>query len=519
MTKIKVNFGNGAVVLEKSKKYIGVKKTATRSLNEPSELDKSVKEVLHPHLGGFNIVSVEPEVRHRGLTNDITSDQLDGIRGLDEVAVGTHVYHIAGSDKPLVPTGAIYITFGDDVTEKKQADILAKYKLVVKSRRSAVKVVANVTAESPNPLKCAAALQRLKTVTHAEPDIDAPLDKFSYAEPTARLWKHMWQLQNQGTIPDNPDIHIKAGADAKVAEAWQLLGGYGNPNIVIAVIDNGIDFQHPDLQGKIVKPVTLWEGTYGDTLFNNPIYTHGTPCCGVAIAPNNGGSCGSAPNARLMPMSGTGYSIDITEQMFNYCIDNGADVVSCSWGTTDQSFALNQEKIDAISKAAKKGRGGKGCVICYAAGNEGEDSLNVYGQHPDVICVAASTSEDEHADYSNTGPEVTICAPSNGGNFVIIAAKASWDVETAYQYDGIDRGDQYKDFGGTSSATPLVAGICALVLSANPNLTAKEVKQILIQTADKIGDAADYDARGHSIKYGYGRVNAAKAVQEALNRV
>ena len=135
MTKIKVNFGNGAVVLEKSKKYIGVKKTATRSLDEPSELDKSVKEVLHPHLGGFNIVSVEPEVRHRGLTNDITSDQLDGIRGLDEVAVGTHVYHIAGSDKPLVPTGAIYITFGDDVTEKKQADILAKYKLVVKMLR------------------------------------------------------------------------------------------------------------------------------------------------------------------------------------------------------------------------------------------------------------------------------------------------------------------------------------------------------------------------------------------------
>lgn len=513
MTKIKVNFGMGAVVLEKSKKYIGVKQTATRSLEEPSALDAATKEVLLPCLGGFKIISVEPAKGQRGLVNR----QLDNVRGLDEVEVGTHVYHMEGSDRPLVPTGSIYITFGENVTEKQQEDILAKYKLTLKARRSPVKVIAKVTAESSNPLKCAAALQRLKAVERAEPDIDTPLDHYVFSAPTARLWGHMWQLENRGTVPDNPGVHLKAGADAKVAEAWQLLEGYGNPNIVIAVIDNGIDLEHPDLVNKIIKPVTLWEGSQGDSLFNNPIYTHGTPCCGVAIAPDDGGSCGSAPAARLMPMSGTGYSSEITEQMFNYCIDNGADVISCSWGTTDTSFALNQEKIDAIAKAAKEGRGGKGCVICFAAGNEGSDMLNVYGEHPDVICVAASTSEDEHAGYSNTGMAVTICAPSNGGNFPIIAARASWDEDTPYEFDGIDRGEQYKDFGGTSSATPLVAGICALILSANPNLTAKEVKDILTQTADKIGEPEDY-VDGHSIKFGYGRVNAAKAVQAALDR-
>ena len=515
MTKIKVTFGNGTAVLEKSEKYVGVKQTATRSLlGEPSALDASVKEVLLPNLGGFKIVAVEPQTGQRGLM----SDPLDGIRALDEVEIGTHVYHLQGSEKPLVATGSIYITFSDTVSEAKQEEILAKKKLVLKSRKSPHKVVASVTAESPNPLKSAAALQKLKTVVRAEPDMDTPLDHYGIAEPTARLWGHMWQLENKGTIPDNPSIRLKAGADAKVAEAWRLLEGYGNPNLIVAVIDNGIDLEHPDLQAKIVKPITLWEGSQGDTLFNNPYYTHGTPCAGVAIAPNDGGSCGSAPAARLMPMSGTGYSIDITEQMFNYCIENGADVISCSWGTTDTSFALNQEKLDAIAKAAKVGRGGKGCIICFAAGNEGSDTLNVYGEHPDVICVAASTSEDEHADYSNTGMAVTVCAPSNGGNFPIIAAKASWDDETPYQFDGIDRGDQYKDFGGTSSATPLVAGICALILSANPSLTAKEVKEILIKTADKIGEPEDY-VNGHSIKFGYGRVNAGKAVQEALNRL
>jgi subtilisin family serine protease len=141
-----------------------------------------------------------------------------------------------------------------------------------------------------------------------------------------------------------------------------------------------------------------------------------------------------------------------------------------------------------------------------------------------VICVGASTSDDTYADYSNRGREVTVCAPSNG-SWPILAARAFWDegipgevgASKWYYGDGVDRGSRYQHFGGTSSATPLVAGICALILSANPNLTAREVKQILCQTADKIGSPSEY-VNGQSVKYGFGRVNAARAVQEALNR-
>ena len=86
-----------------------------------------------------------------------------------------------------------------------------------------------------------------------------------------------------------------------------------------------------------------------------------------------------------------------------------------------------------------------------------------------------------------------------------------------YWADGRSRGSQYKHFGGTSSSTPLVAGICALMLSANPDLTAKEVKQILADTADQIGMPFNY-INGHSLKHGYGRVNADKAVAEAIRR-
>ncbi|MBL7815460.1 MAG: S8 family serine peptidase [Saprospiraceae bacterium] len=518
MTKITVNFGNKAVVLKKNKQYAGVKQIQTRSLG-PSELDNSVKAVLYPNIGGFKIVSVKPQEGTRGLM----SDPVDALRSLDEVEVGTHVYNIAGSDKPLVPTGSIYITFNEKVTTAEQEALLAKYNLVLKERKSEQKLVASVTPQSENPLKCASKFQRLKSVARAEPDIDIPLDHY-FTTPSASLWGQMWHLENKGKIPDNPKLHLTAGADAKVVEAWKLLDGFGNPNIVVAVIDIGIDVNHPDLASKIVKPWDFWSNS-DQLLANDPLYTHGTPCASVAVAPADGGMCGSAPSARLMPLSGTGFSIESTENMFNYCIEKGADIVSCSWGTLDESFTLNEEKISAITKAATKGRNGKGCVICFAAGNEGAETLNVYGAHPNVICVGATTSDDEHPDYSNCGPTLTICAPSNGGEVPILAARASWDEgnpneDGAFKYyygDGIDRGTHYQHFGGTSSATPLVAGICALILSANPNLTAAEVKQILIQTADKVGPADEY-TEGYSNKFGYGRVNAAKAVQEAIKR-
>ena len=518
--QIKVRFGQGDIVLTKSTKYIGVRKSQsnTRGLMDSSKLDAEVKHIVHPSLGGFELVTV----------NKQKSDKLDDkkalMRGLDEVETVTNVYHITGSDKPLVPTGSIYIQFDKGVSEAKQQEILTELNLALKERRNETKVVAQCTPQSTNPVTAAMTLTEKKEVKWAEPDMDAPVDHYAYASPQARLMGQMWHLQNNGRIPDNSQVRMTVGADAKVVDAWKLLDGYGNPNIVVAVIDNGFDISHPDLNTKIVRPWDLWNGST-QLRAGDPTFTHGTPCAGVAIAPQTGGMCGSAPVARFMPVSGTGFSIESTEAMFNYVIRNGADVVSCSWGTVENGYQLSSDKIAAISKAAREGRNGKGCVICYAAGNEGVDYLNFYAQHPDVISVGASTSDDDHADYSNTGPQLDIVAPSNG-SWPILSARAYWDegipgeVGAAKWYygDGIDRGSGYQHFGGTSSATPLVAGICALILSANPNLTAKEVKDIVRLTADKIGSPSEYN-NGRSIRYGYGRINAAKAVTEAYRRL
>lgn len=498
-----IKLGRGNFKIQKSKKLIGLKQFASRGLGETPEKPQTEKVI--EKLGGFKILTVNEEVED-------TDQKLDEIRADDDVEVGTHIYHLEGSDKPLVPTGEILIIFNYNVDEEEQLLVLDEFNLDVVERRSKERVIAKVTKNSPNPLKTAKLLEDSSLVKAAEPDLDTFVDHYNVRLPSDGLFERQWHLQNKGFIPGD-NYAIKAGADAKVVNAWKRLGNYGSKDITIAVVDNGFDLRHPDINSNIVAPFDFWLNSRN--LSSDGFgFTHGTPCAGVALGRLNGsGMVGAAPSSKFMPLSGTSFGWRATENIFNHCIQNGADIISCSWGTVDNRFALNSVKEAAIRKAATEGRKGLGCVILFAVGNDELDYVSYYAAHPDVIAVGASDSRDEHAFYSNKGRELDIVAPSNG-DWPIIAPKASWD--TGHWFDGVNRSSQHKHFGGTSSATPLVAGICALVLSANPKLTAKQVKDILTKTADKIGRPSDYDARGHSVKYGYGRVNADKAVAEAI---
>ncbi len=510
MGKITIKNGKGELSLRKSQKFIGLKTVSSRGMEE----DFVEKEVLK-NLGGFKVVSLKQE----GLSLD---EKLDEIREKEEVKVGTHVYYAEGSKRPLIATGELFILFEEGTSTEEQNIVLDEFKLELVERRSNTNIVAKVTSKSPNPIKVAHRIQQISLVKHVEPDLDTLLDEYDEVEPSDDLFKHEWHLQNEGFVVD-ANWRLKKGADSKVLDAWKRLENKGSSDVVVAVIDNGFDLTHPDLEKNLFRPFDLWNQS-DNLLQGDPRYTHGTPCASVAVAASNDkGIVGAAPNARFMPVSGTSFSLRATEQMFEYCIANGADIISCSWGTTDPAFSLSPLKEEAIAKAVREGRNGKGCIILYAVGNDDVDYVNYYAAHPDVIGIAACTSKDKHASYSNRGREVCVSAPSNG-DWPIIAARANWDEgipwETGtYKYwrDGKSRGMNYKHFGGTSSACPLVAGICALILSANPDLTAKEVKEILQKTADKIGDPSEY-FEGHSTKYGYGRVNADRAVAEAIRR-
>ena len=479
-----------------------------------SQSAKEIKEELLPDLGGFKIVQLKGEVEQG----------LDDLRQKSTIEVGSHVYFADGDNRPVIPTGIIYCNFVEGVGEAERRALFDRLGLEMLESRPDNTVVVRVTEKSSNPLKMAKELEQMAMVAQAIPDLDVPLDQY-FSEPRDGLFPQQWSLENEGNIPGVPNYPTKYRADARVKAAWNKLDSLGGEGITIAVIDNGFELSHPDLTGKSVSPLAISSGS--TTLPEGPAYgTHGTPCASLAMASANGtGIVGAAPNARLMPLHGLTYSAYLTERMLDHCRKEGADIISCSWGTIDARYRPGKIHEAAIQKALNEGRDGKGCIVLFAAGNEGAGRVNYYGQLDGVITVGASTSNDTHAAYSNRGPGLSIVAPSDGG-WPVLAARCSWDPgqrelppEKRYYVDGRDRGPYHKHFGGTSAATPLVAGICALMLSANPGLTGREVKAILEGTADKIGSPAAYDGSGWSAQFGYGRVNAERAVSEALRRL
>ncbi len=331
-------------------------------------------------------------------------------------------------------------------------------------------------------------------------------------------------------------LGLKAGADARVVAAWQRSQSLGSPACIVAVIDDGFDLTHPDLAGnsKVVAPWDFKTNTNNPApqRYNpDPRFTdyHGTACAGVAIGNiNGGGIIGVAPHCRFMPVRwSSSIDDDSIRRQFAYVAAQDAWVVSCSWGVSTPVYDPSTVMDEAITECAEEGRNGLGCVVVFAAGNANHDinnpqggTLDGFATHPDVISVAACNSRDVKSNFSNFGKEISVCAPSSGaGGRGILTS----DVRGTFPFRGVsyqagyEAGDYTKTFGGTSSAAPLVAGVCALVLSVNPTLTARQVKSILETTARKIGDPASYDENGHSIYYGYGCVDADAAVQKAID--
>lgn len=312
---------------------------------------------------------------------------------------------------------------------------------------------------------------------------------------------------------------------AKVTDAWDET--QGTSAIAIAVLDDGVDVDHPEFSGRVVAQYDFAQGE-PDGNPKHPSDNHGTACAGVAVA---GGrkAAGVAPACSLIAVRTPGYLGTVDEaKMFHWTATNGADVISCSWGPADRGgpFPLADNVRAAIRYCATAGRDGKGIPVFFAAGNGNESvSEDGYAASEYVIAVAASTSEEVRSYYSDYGPEIWVCAPSNGnrgwGELSIFTTDRRGSA--GYNPGDVNKGDADGDytnsFGGTSSATPLVAGIAGLVLSIDPDLTVEEVKTVLRTTSDKIGPASSYDGNGHSQLYGYGRVNAMRAVQEAKDRL
>ncbi|HHS95959.1 MAG TPA: peptidase S8 [Phaeodactylibacter sp.] len=405
-----------------------------------------------------------------------------------------------------------------------------------------------------NPVKVCADLMSFDSVIHAEPNL---INRFDPAAlPYDDLFKNQWHLHSKKGIDLVSNAHVHA------AEAWKV--SKGSRDIVVAVIDDGFDLSHPDLKGdghKIVHPKDFVDGDLHPfpTVENNDY--HGTPCAGVAIGEENGsGIVGIAPACSFMPIR---FDLSADDNMlyeiFDY-VGKRADVISCSWGPVPVYAPLSSLLYDKISSLAKNGGPRKkGVVIVFAAGNfnaplkdmRNKDGfewrhpskgiikssraiLNGNAAHPAVIAVSASNSQNRKSAYSNWGKEITVCAPSDNWHPLdpqaYVPGRGIWTTDNETFGIGFSNNSRYTGyFGGTSSATPLVAGIAALMLSANPSLSAKQVKEILQKTADKIVDKkpdivlknkkGTYNSKGHSEWFGYGKVNAGAAVKMAADKI
>ncbi len=497
---------------------------------------------------------------------EVAPDQLDQamelVRQSDKVAFASHVYQV-DNDPGMVfyLSNQVTIQFDESVEEAKRNSIASAVGLEYLKPVDGVNnaFVYRVTSKATeNPIKISNYLKWNPEVLIAEPNII--VHSQSYYRPGDSLYTKQWYLNHNGG-----SSQLGVNSHIGVEQAWDVTRGVRS--IVIAIADDSVDLNHPDFQGmgKIVAPLDL----KGRDLLPMPEAAsdnHGTACAGVALAEENGrGVVGVAPGCALMAIRTTGYLDDESvEQIFNWAIQRGASVVSCSWGASAVYFPLSLRQSAAITKAAKQGRKGKGCVIIFAAGNanrpingllneQGWPNDVIKGQvkwlagfavHPDVIAVSACNSLNKKSAYSNWGTGISVCAPSNN------APPGMWLPETGYigtpptirtslqglgvfttdriGAAGYDQSDFTPYFGGTSSATPVVAGVAALVLSANPDLTAQEVRRILEQTADKVIDPdpdpqlgvrlGSYDRNGYSQWFGYGKVNAYQAVRMAQSQ-
>ncbi len=483
------------------------------------------------------------------------------VRNREDVTNASHVYQLKDNPGTLVYLkDKLTIQFSAEASEVTINAIATEFGL--KLLKSVVGIantfVFQVTqAATENPVKIANRLMGRNEVLTAEPEII--MAKQPSYRPRDTLYSKQWYLNHSG------GTMLSVGCHIDVEKAWDITRG--NRSIVVAIADDAIDSNHLDFQGKgkIVAPRDFKDNDFLP-LPESYEESHGTACAGIAVAEETGtGIVGVAPGCALMPIRTTGMlDDDGIEELFDWAIKNNASVISCSWGAAAVYFPLSLRQRAAINHAATEGRGGKGCVIVFAAGNANRpvngtifernwpsnllrgptNWLGGFTVHPDVITVSACTSLGKKSAYSNWGTNISVVAPSNN------APPGMWFEQTGYISTGpnvtedtpglgiftddllgeagYETGDFVSEFGGTSSACPVVAGVAALILSANPNLTAQEVKRIIEDTGDKIIDRdpdpqlgmrlGTYDTNGYSQWFGYGKVNAFKAVQAAQQK-
>ena len=300
----------------------------------------------------------------------------------------------------------------------------------------------------------------------------------------------------------------------RAPEAWDVATGAAD--VIVAILDSGIDGSHPELAGRVVPGRNVRERS-SDTRDD---IGHGTHVAGIigAMGNNGAGVAGLSWGARLMPIKITDRygdaSIVAAADGIRWAVENGARVINLSLGGLDDSQTVRRAVLDARSRGALLVAAAGNCGELISYRDEGCDALNA-PFYPaalgEVIAVGALGANDELAPYSNSGEYVRLTAPGGVGgstrNNPLDYVLSTWPPGLGSAID--QPGYNYEV--GTSMAAPHVSCTAALVWSTNPSLSRDQVEAILLETADDLGPP------GRDDRYGYGRVNAERAVRRAAS--
>jgi hypothetical protein len=373
-------------------------------------------------------------------------------------------------------------------------------------------------------------------------EIDQIAEYFEY--PDDPLLQHQWSLNNTGqehyhidrnTGSYNDELILTGGIEDSDIDALEVISAQVDPASpsVVAIIDSGVDPDHPDLAANIwinpreipddgidndnngfIDDINGWN--FGDILFGNPDGNnnltdadgHGTHCAGIAAAvSNNGiGITGVAINGRIMTVKIDPLPLaSAIARAVIYAADNGADVINMSFGMAYRSALMEEAMAYADSK---------GVVLCAAAGNSGSEEYYYPATSGLTIAVAASDDHDHITTTSTYGNHIDVCAP--GSSILSLRADNTDMYASDYPYEPdvhiID--DIYYLASGTSMACPHVVGISANLRSLSPGISTAATRSIIQQSSDDIIDpfGAGWNLPGWDIHSGYGRVNLAEAV-------
>jgi len=389
-----------------------------------------------------------------------------------------------------------------------------------------------VTASGTGPLRAIDAANRL--YENGDALWATPLVTTAVAlkhTPNDPLFPSQWHLHNTGTqVP-----YSVAGEDINVTTAWDTVRGLG---VNIAIVDEGVDLDHPDLMANLLTNVDYDYVDYDEDPSVESVGigygAHGTCAAGLAAAvgDNGTGVCGVAPQASIISLRLlTDLWDDITDDMvadamLNSQHPNVVDVSSNSWGVPDDPYraeGFGPLSLAALDSGVTSGRGGLGIVYVWAAGNGWANGDNAdfdgFSNPRYTISVAATDPDGASSWYSEGGTSILVAAPAG-----------AYDPDPLYNtaltttdYSGVlgyTTGDYDDGFSGTSAATPVVSGVIALMLEANPDLGWRDVQAILLSTATKSSQTlVPWRTNGAGLTYhkyfGFGRVDAGAAVTAA----